>query len=135
MCGKTNIRYLKKITQIDDAKSLVLYNALSDIYHKTSIYEKEQLRKKYKIGIDENLILFVGRLDEVKGIGYLIKAFKYVLARYPNSRLVLVGDGNFNQWLSCSANDWSKITFTGRLEKTGTRFLYDGRCWYRLFFT
>lgn len=115
---------LKKITQIDEDKGLVIYNALSDTYHKISIYEKEQLRKKYRIGIDEHLILFVGRLDEVKGVGYLIKPFRNVLSRFPNSRLVLVGDGNFNQWLSYSANDWSKITFTGRLKKKEVQDFY-----------
>ena len=122
--AKHTLNTLKKLTRLDCRKSLVIYNALSDTYQKMSVYKKEQLRKKYKIGIEENVILFVGRLDEIKGVGYLIKAFRHVLLKYANSRLVLVGDGNFNQWLSCSANDWSKITFTGRLEKKHIQNFY-----------
>jgi len=38
-------------------------------------------------------VLFVGRLAKKKGVEYLIRAFPEVLARHPDARLVLVGDG------------------------------------------
>jgi len=38
-------------------------------------------------------ILFVGRLEEQKGVGYLIKAYKLVKKEIPNSRLIIVGPG------------------------------------------
>jgi glycosyltransferase involved in cell wall biosynthesis len=38
-------------------------------------------------------VLFVGRLARKKGVEYLIRAFPDVLARHPDARLVLVGDG------------------------------------------
>jgi glycosyltransferase involved in cell wall biosynthesis len=38
-------------------------------------------------------ILFVGRLNPVKGIQYLIQAMKIVHDRMPNTRLILVGEG------------------------------------------
>lgn len=37
-------------------------------------------------------VLFVGRLEERKGIHYLIDAIPQVVARYPNVRFVIVGD-------------------------------------------
>ncbi|MFC1952493.1 glycosyltransferase family 4 protein [Chloroflexota bacterium] len=38
-------------------------------------------------------ILFVGRLEEQKGVDYLIKAYKQVRQEVPNSRLIIVGPG------------------------------------------
>ncbi len=38
-------------------------------------------------------ILFVGRLESRKGLGYLIKAYEQVKKEIPNSRLIIVGPG------------------------------------------
>ncbi len=38
-------------------------------------------------------ILFVGRLESRKGLGYLIKAYKRVKEEFSNSRLIIVGPG------------------------------------------
>jgi phosphatidylinositol alpha-1,6-mannosyltransferase len=38
-------------------------------------------------------VLFVGRLAKKKGVEYLIRAFPHVLARHPEARLTVVGDG------------------------------------------
>jgi len=38
-------------------------------------------------------ILFVGRLEKRKGVGYLLKAYKRVRQEIPNSRLIIVGPG------------------------------------------
>ena len=39
-------------------------------------------------------VLYVGRLEAVKGVDYLIKAFAYVHRDFPESRLRIVGDGS-----------------------------------------
>ena len=38
-------------------------------------------------------ILFVGRLEKRKGLGYLLKGYEFMKPRIPNSRLIVVGDG------------------------------------------
>ncbi|NTU66683.1 MAG: glycosyltransferase family 4 protein [Candidatus Moranbacteria bacterium] len=38
-------------------------------------------------------ILFVGRLIERKGLGYLLEAFRNISKGYPDSRLIVTGDG------------------------------------------
>jgi phosphatidylinositol alpha-mannosyltransferase len=43
---------------------------------------------------DEHVnVLFVGRLEKRKGLGELVRAFEYLQARVPRSRLIIVGDG------------------------------------------
>lgn len=42
---------------------------------------------------NKNYLLFVGRLDRIKGVNYLLRAFKIVHAKNKLLKLVIVGDG------------------------------------------
>lgn len=47
----------------------------------------------------ENYILFVGRLEEVKAIHYIINSFYVISQKFPEYRLKLVGKGSFEKEL------------------------------------
>ena len=57
-------------------------------------FSKQAIREKFKIHPDEKVIIFVGSLKPVKGIKYLIEAFKIISQKVSNARLFLVGDGS-----------------------------------------
>jgi glycosyltransferase len=114
-----------KLGGIREDKAEVINNALEDVCKSLSEEEKLSLRKKYLIGENEKIILFAGRLEEAKGIPCLLKAFGKVITTYSDTRLFLVGDGNFRQWLKESEDIWAKITFTGCIDKSKLYELYS----------
>lgn len=61
-------------------------------------YEKKQ-SLNIDISNDEKVILYVGRLNAIKGVEYLIEAMDKVNRNYSNARLLLVGDGNLRRIL------------------------------------
>lgn len=90
-----------------------------------SAKRKELIRKKWLIQPDEKILLFVGRLDEIKGLDYLIAAFKMVVNCYLNCRLIIIGDGNFALHMREAKGYWTKITFTGKLDKKEINQFYQ----------
>jgi glycogen(starch) synthase len=52
-----------------------------------------KLRKKYGIKKGDRLVLFIGRLETVKGADKLVQSMPQVLEKYPATKLVVVGSG------------------------------------------
>ena len=104
---------LLDIYQIPANKITIIRNAVGDKFRLMSESRVKQTRKRFFF-TEKNLIVFAGRLNYVKGIDYLIKAFKIVLTYLPDSRLVIAGDGPIEKDLyKLAAPYWSRITFTG----------------------
>lgn len=86
--------------------------------------EKIELRKKYNISENENVIVFCGRTVPTKGIKELILAFKN--SKYlDNSKLLIVGNSNFakevetdydRELKEISSSIPDKIAFTGFID-------------------
>lgn len=45
----------------------------------------------------EKQLFFADRIDEIKGVSSLIKAFHMVLEAHPNSRLLIAGNGDYTR--------------------------------------
>jgi len=102
----------------------VIPNGLSDSIT-TSYFKKNMLKKKYQIPSISNTILFVGRLDPIKGLEYVIRSFRKILKYKPNVHLIIAGRGNFETYLKECENDWMNIHFTGFLLKEQLYELYS----------
>lgn len=113
------------ICRLDVKKIVLINNALKDCYTPVDKEQRRTIRHRYHIPEGVPLLIFAGRLDEIKGIAFLIQAFKKVLERYTNARLLIAGDGSFNQWLKEAKYIWSQIIFTGRVEKNVLYELYQ----------
>jgi len=87
--------------------------------------QKSLKQFKEKITKDDKIILYVGRLTEVKGVEYLIKAIDLIKLR--NIHLVIAGDGVLCDKLKklCdSLNLQNKITFFGPATSDDLSLLY-----------
>ena len=110
--------------QLNRGKISVISNGLEDITP-LPVNEKEVLRRKWRISGKEFIILFTGRLHPVKGLSFLIKAFRRVLVKIPDCRLMIAGGGDYDIYLKEAKDICTRITFTGLLEKEELYDLYS----------
>lgn len=118
-------RLLQQDYAISQDKLTVIYNGLQDEATLLTKEEKAIQKKKYYLPQNAKIILFVGRLDEIKGVNFLIEAFNDVLKSIPSTYLIIVGDGDYNSNLKKADSIWPRIIFTGKLEKERLYELYQ----------
>lgn len=108
---------LNKYYGVPKQKIKLIYNGFSnDKSYNIKKNDIQKLRKSLFVD-NEKIILFVGRLDQSKGLDILIEAFKKVLKVVPNSRLIAVGEGNFTEYMKKTSYARNKITFSGMLNR------------------
>lgn len=116
--AKHSYEMLHELYEIPYLKIFYIPNGLED---SCKLYDKKErnfLKQKYGFSKNEKIILFVGRLDAIKGIIQLIEAFKYIVSKLPFARLVIVGTGNFQQCLNMAYPINKHVIFTGFLTKS-----------------
>ena len=78
------------------SKISVVWNGVDPERYSPSQVKKEdveEIREKYGIPKDGNMILFIGRLTWVKGVRNLLQAMPTVIKEYPKTKLVILGKG------------------------------------------
>ncbi|HYA78052.1 MAG TPA: glycosyltransferase family 4 protein [Verrucomicrobiae bacterium] len=101
-------------------KIQVSYNGVDpQKYNPENVSSEDIKRIRGKYGIKENelMILFLGRLVGVKGVDKLIMAMPHILTKIPNARLVIVGVGDLQEYLT-------NLTRTIRLDEY-VKFCFD----------
>jgi len=75
------------------------------------------LRKKYSISDDEKIILFLGRINKIKGIDLLIESFLELSSKFNKIKLIVVGpdDGYQSELQTKFKLKNNNIIFTGPL--------------------
>ena len=107
---------------IESSKITIIPNGLTD--SKTTIACRKSLYQKWHISSREKIVFFAGRMDEIKGLSYLIKAFRQLLNSYPKCRLVIAGNGSFDIYMKECEDIWMHITWTGMVSKDKLYDLY-----------
>jgi glycosyltransferase involved in cell wall biosynthesis len=75
----------------------VIHNGVDPAVFRPDPVGRARLRAEWGLPADSFLFGAVGRIEPGKGFGRLIEAFAPVAARYPQARLVIVGEVGFNQ--------------------------------------
>lgn len=115
---------LNTLYGVSQSKISIINNALSS-GPLIDDEEQLQLREKYCFNPEDKLILFVGRTEKVKGFDYLIDAFKIVLKTHPDVRLIIAGGSDNREVLKKLNPFWSRVCFTGFLDKTTLTDFYN----------
>jgi len=115
---------VENIAGIETEQLSLVYNGLKDERKSYSKDELLDIRRKYCLDVSEKIILFAGRLDQVKGVVHIIKAYKELKKEYPNCHLVMVGEGDFSYYLEIAEETCGSILFTGRLKQVKLYELY-----------
>ena len=104
-------RYVEELNQKLDLRSKNLI-AISNFIQFNENHSKT-IQKK-------NVVLFVGRLDEVKQVDLLIHAWKLIEDKTVGWNLVIIGEGPQSEYLKKLASEIGikAITFTGKIDPT-----------------
>lgn len=76
-------------------KAVTLYNPL-DVKEILERAEAEEARLPWSDS--EHIVASMGREDDVKGFWHLIKGFSLVIEEIPNAKLMIIGDGDFEEY-------------------------------------
>ena len=80
--------------------TLTIYNPFQILKNlKLSKKNIDKRDKKYfkKTNKSDKIFLNIGRLEKEKGQWFLIRSFKKVVEKYPNSKLIILGDGSLRK--------------------------------------
>lgn len=109
---------VKNVYQQDECKIKLIPNGLKDKKKKIRKKSLSKIRSAFLIEEDTKILLYVGRLDKLKGIEVLINCFNKAVKQFPRCRLVIAGGaGNFSDIVPMTRSAASKITFTGALSR------------------
>jgi len=108
-------RDILKYDKIPEDKVQVIYNGVDQNAFNES-FDKEQVKKKLGINPDFPVIGTVGRLTEQKGHIYLLQAISKLKNKFPDIKVLIVGDGPLMEELKSYANSAglsNNVIFTG----------------------
>ncbi len=129
-CGEHVAAFLRT-EGVDPARIFVARHAVDNHAYSRPVDPSEvaALRDRLEIGAEQKVILFLGRLTEVKGLPYLLDAFAEVARK--DCVLVFAGTGSEEQALRAQAERLGiadRVRFAGYVEATST-VLYYALAW------
>lgn len=120
---------LNKHYNIPKEKIKTIYNP--HYINKYQQLSNEPLEKQYRnIFKDSFVFINIGRLTEQKGQWFLIRSFKRVTEKYPNAKLIILGDGELKnklQELINKLNLQNNVYLLG-MQKNPFKFLKHSNC-------
>jgi N-acetyl-alpha-D-glucosaminyl L-malate synthase BshA len=106
----------KEMTKIYNRDITVIPNGLEIQKFKKS--SKENIRRQMNITNDDKIVLFVGRLNSIKGVEYLIESMEYIKQKDVKTKLIIVGEGIERRRLELLVNKLfltKNVLFAGRI--------------------
>jgi glycosyltransferase involved in cell wall biosynthesis len=83
--------YKKIIPDLLDSQLRIVYPSF-DLEEFKSLPDQGKFRKSQGLSSEINIVMFVGRLNPIKGLEFLIRSFAKFASNSPNSKLYIVGE-------------------------------------------
>jgi glycosyltransferase involved in cell wall biosynthesis len=119
-------RQLRVHCLVDEEKICVVPNGVN-LKELDEIQDDHSVLSKYGLERD-NYVLFMGRLTVLKGVQYLIEAFKEIRKEHANLKLVIVGTGDFERCLRNLACGVKNVMFIGYVDSLRVKKLLYENC-------
>ncbi|TKG87814.1 glycosyltransferase family 1 protein [Puteibacter caeruleilacunae] len=101
-----------------------IYNGISTDYFKNK-NNTDAVLAKYDLDKHDKIILYSGRIDSLKGINQLVKAFTIITKKYPDCKLVFAGNGSFEKLIGYAQPVSSKVIYLGFIPTEDLLVLYQ----------
>lgn len=113
-----------EIYRINNKKNILIYNTLCDELD-NNLNKVTELKKELGIHCSEKIIIYAGRLDEIKGVQCLLQALSILKEKGLQFHLFIAGSGHFEATIDFVRDLYTNITFTGLLSKDKLYQLYS----------
>jgi N-acetyl-alpha-D-glucosaminyl L-malate synthase BshA len=116
ICTANSRATAQKALRMAACRNLMIIPMGVDLNHFKKTTEVGDLRKKLRL--DGEVILSVGRLIDLKGTDYLIKALPKVLLRFPQTKALIIGSGPQKSYLLNLAKELhikDSVVFVGQI--------------------
>lgn len=90
--------------------------------------KRNEIRSKYKIGLDDVVLITACRITEEKNVKFLVEAFNKIRKICANVKFIIVGDGAVKKELETMVKNFgieSDVVFTGLVNKEEIISLYQ----------
>lgn len=111
---------LRSVYLLPAQKIFLIPNGLRGSENDIPHYNREELKTKLYVPVDEKIILYVGRPTKQKGMYALLNAFHSVLNKKSNIRLVVIGSDNSNRienLINVSSSFATHVSFLGLINR------------------
>lgn len=103
----------------------ILKNGIKTKKIDKNLLQRESIRQNLGFNLNEKIILFVGRLEKKKGVFNLLKVFETAYNKDKLLRLILVGEGNYSEFLDKQRSLYGVISITGFISKERLEEIYQ----------
>lgn len=108
-----------------EIKLTVIYNGCSLFSRDLPENEfKKTVKEKFGFNANDKILLFVGRLQQGKGVEKLIEAFTLLAKKYVSLKLVIIGKGELEPYAQLCKDNHGRIFFTGKLSPDQLNLFY-----------
>lgn len=119
ICNSMESKKILKNKYINEEKIHVIYNGVDTSFFKRNSHQNCHLKKELQIQENEIVLGTVANFRKEKNYPFLLNAFRILLNKYTNLRLLCVGGGKYLEEMRGIAKEYglkNKVIFTGYSE-------------------